>query len=80
MTTDTDHETVRGHTCEGLTVFQNFGYACMPKFEKTGSMSGCDATNEIIANFCPFCGDKFPVDLTAEQQQRMEEEIKHYDD
>jgi hypothetical protein len=50
---------VRGHLCEGLKKFQEYStYSCIPKFEENGSISGCDATNEVRIIFCPFCGEK----------------------
>lgn len=54
-----DANNIRGHMCEGLKRFQDYStYSCIPNFNENGSISGCDATNEIRIKFCPFCGEK----------------------
>lgn len=45
-----------GHTCDGLTEFDNFGGGCTPSIGADGFISGCDDTNPVRISHCPFCG------------------------
>ena len=57
--------TVLGHTCSGLTRFQSRiarngrsepDYPCRPVFDERGCVEGCDDTNYMPIEWCPFCG------------------------
>lgn len=67
--------TVLGHTCSGLTRFQSRiadngkpepDYPCRPVFDARGCVEGCDDTNYMPIEWCPFCG----VRLAPPQEDR----------
>jgi hypothetical protein len=56
-------EPIRGHLCAGLIVFQEHAEAyrpCRPILDTEGRVCGCDETNWMPFQFCPFCGEEFP--------------------
>lgn len=61
---------ILGHSCRLLTKAQTYReeYGCIPRLSGLGTMEGCDATNQFIALFCPFCGE--PFDLTEARKSR----------
>lgn len=54
--------TVKGHLCEGLTkFFEAATYGCIPRIGGDGVIHGCDDSNPIAIQFCPFCGVSLEV-------------------
>lgn len=53
---------VRGHLCEGLRRGQEAGGGCKPRYNEKGSLSGCDDTNYVPILFCPYCGERIPIE------------------
>lgn len=52
---------VRNHTCPKLRQYQEHAEeygACRPRFSEDGETVGCDETNWIKIEYCPFCGVK----------------------
>ena len=53
---------VRGHLCEGLRRGQKAGGGCKPRYNEKGSLSGCDDINYVPILFCPYCGERIPIE------------------
>ncbi len=56
--------TVLDHTCTGLEAFElDSQHACHPVITDEGQVSGCDASNRVLIQFCPWCGTQLRQDL-----------------
>lgn len=49
---------VRGHNCAGLDCFMEVAGGCVPSISKEGIIYGCDDSNPILIDYCPWCGTK----------------------
>lgn len=48
---------VLNHLCDELERFQKAAeVSCVPSIDAYGKISGCDASNPVYIDFCPFCG------------------------
>lgn len=53
-------EPVLGHLCPGLEKFLGAVTSqCVPTIDPDGEVSGCDDSNRVTLQFCPFCGAGF---------------------
>lgn len=55
---------ILSHTCAKLEEFEAAvdDIACCPSIDQFGKIRGCDASNPVYINFCPFCGEDLHVE------------------